>query len=122
MTLIRKQINKMKELEKLVYQALGEASMCWSEVPRGIFQSDVAVEIGKKLISAIQALSQSEWIKVEQRLPDDDEWYQVSNGKEVYTLPHIYRENEGWLDYHGFPAGQKITYYRLIDLTPPQTK
>lgn len=50
----------MKELEKLVYQALGEASMCWSQVPKGIFQSNKAVEIGEKLIKAIQALSQSE--------------------------------------------------------------
>lgn len=37
--------------ESAVFQALGAASMCWSKVPSGIFESDRAKEIGDKLCS-----------------------------------------------------------------------
>lgn len=43
----------MSTLEELVFQALGEASMCWSEMPKGVFDSDHAKEVGEKLLMAI---------------------------------------------------------------------
>lgn len=88
----------MKELEKLVYQALGEASMCWSQVPKGIFQSNKAVEIGEKLIKAIQALSQSEnkpitkeeieyRIKEEFKKHKELDWAKIAASKIYALLP-----------------------------------
>ena len=41
------------ELEEAVFQALGEASMCWSETPSGVFEDVRAMEIGNKLVAAI---------------------------------------------------------------------
>lgn len=43
----------MNRLQELIFIALGEASMCWSERPSGVFESDRAVEIGNKLIQDI---------------------------------------------------------------------
>jgi hypothetical protein len=45
----------MNELEALVFQALGQASMCWSETPKGVFQDQQVVKIGENLIAAIKA-------------------------------------------------------------------
>ena len=40
------------ELKEVLFQALGEASMCWSETPKGIFKSDRCKEIGEEVICA----------------------------------------------------------------------
>jgi|SRR5579872_1949731 len=40
-------------LETMVFQALGEASMCWGERPRGVFDSTNAKRIGDELIAEI---------------------------------------------------------------------
>jgi hypothetical protein len=37
-------------VESAVFQALGAASMCWSETPKGIFDSTRVKEIGDKLL------------------------------------------------------------------------
>ena len=41
--------------EELIMTALGEASMCWSETPKGIFDSTRAARIGKKLLEDIKS-------------------------------------------------------------------
>lgn len=35
--------------KEVIYQGLGEASMCWSETPKGIFDSLKAKEIGERI-------------------------------------------------------------------------
>lgn len=49
-----------EKIKESIHIALGEASMCWSETPKGEFQSNKAIEIGNKLIKditeAIQAI------------------------------------------------------------------
>ena len=40
---------------KLRMEAIGEASMCWSEVPTGVFESTKAIEIGEKLLQNIKS-------------------------------------------------------------------
>ncbi len=44
----------MEALRDAVFQALGEASMCWSETPKGVFDSEQAVKIGDALLMVIQ--------------------------------------------------------------------
>lgn len=46
----------MKKLETLVFEALGEASMCWSETPNGVFQDSKAKEIGDRLLQALTSV------------------------------------------------------------------
>jgi len=41
-------------IESAVYQALGAASMCWSETPAGIFNDRRAGEIGLELLKLIR--------------------------------------------------------------------
>lgn len=43
-----------KTLENKVFEALGEATMCWSETPKGVFDSTKAKEIGSRLMKDIQ--------------------------------------------------------------------
>ena len=38
-----------------VFQAIGEASMCWSETPKGIFESSRAEKVGNDLLLAIKS-------------------------------------------------------------------
>lgn len=42
-------------LKEQVLQALGEASMCWSLTPPGVFDSAKAQEIASRLLAAIDA-------------------------------------------------------------------
>jgi hypothetical protein len=43
----------MDQLEAMVFQVLGQASMCWSEKPGGVFDSEQAMRIGYTLINAM---------------------------------------------------------------------
>lgn len=40
---------------ELIMTALGEASMCWSETPKGVFDSTKAIQIGEKLLEDIKS-------------------------------------------------------------------
>lgn len=40
--------------KQLIFEALGEASMCWSQTPLGIFDSTAASKIGDKLIKNLE--------------------------------------------------------------------
>jgi hypothetical protein len=48
--------NPESNLERAVYQAIGAASMCWSEPPDGVFDSERAEQIGKQLLLQIKSL------------------------------------------------------------------
>lgn len=44
----------MKELKILIFQALGQASMCWDNIEKaGVFQAEKVQIIGDKLIADI---------------------------------------------------------------------
>lgn len=43
-------------IENKVNEALGEASMCWSETPKGVFESSRCLEISKKLVLGINEI------------------------------------------------------------------
>ena len=40
-----------------VFSAIGEASVCWSEIPKGIFDSTRAKKIGDDLIKFIESIA-----------------------------------------------------------------
>ena len=42
---------RIEEIREKVFQALGQASMCWDMTPVGVFDSDRAKRIGEELIS-----------------------------------------------------------------------
>ena len=41
------------DLRSAVFQALGSASMCWDEIPTGVFDSEQASEVGEALLAFI---------------------------------------------------------------------
>ena len=46
-------MNKEK-LREIIFISLGRASMCWSEIPRGVFDSTTAAELGEEIVKAIE--------------------------------------------------------------------
>jgi len=44
----------MKKAREVLGEAIGEASMCWSEIPKGIFESDRASKIVDHALLALQ--------------------------------------------------------------------
>ncbi|MCK9570862.1 hypothetical protein M0R72_18070 [Candidatus Pacearchaeota archaeon] len=46
----------MDNLKELVYQAIGQASMCWDEIPKGIFDSTAASNVAETLCKQIEEL------------------------------------------------------------------
>lgn len=62
---------KNKELKNKVFEALGEVSMCWSETPNGIFDSEKAKEIGERLLKDIaEEWGNSELVNIKS-IPDN---------------------------------------------------
>lgn len=50
-------LEKLEErMTTLVYESIGEASMCWTETPKGVFDSDRAKNIGDRLMNEILPL------------------------------------------------------------------
>jgi hypothetical protein len=56
--------NSMHTYEKIL-QAIGEASMCWSEEPKGFFDSEKAIKIAKKLYLEVMDIKFKEGNKSE---------------------------------------------------------
>jgi hypothetical protein len=52
-----------KDLEMQVFSAVGEASMCWSETPSGLFDDSRAAAIARELITAIEGAVADAWDK-----------------------------------------------------------
>jgi hypothetical protein len=44
----------LNDWNRLIMEAIGEASMCWSEIPTGVFDSSRAIKIGEKLLQDIK--------------------------------------------------------------------
>jgi len=45
-----------KEIEHKIYESIGEASMCWSEIPKGVFDDVEANRIGLELMTLVDKL------------------------------------------------------------------
>lgn len=58
--------------EELIMTALGEASMCWSETPSGVFDSTKAAQIGKKLLADIKSGPSSATLNPSQEKHNED--------------------------------------------------
>ncbi len=43
-------------LRELVFQAFGQVSMCWEPIPGGLFQSEMAVQVGDDLCANLEML------------------------------------------------------------------
>ena len=69
----------MEEAKQKVFESLGQASMCWTETPKGVFKSEEAERIGEELLDFLShAIDQTiAAVRVEKEEPHDkecDEW------------------------------------------------
>ena len=49
-----------EQISEKVFESLGMASMCWDELPRGIFESTKCKKIGEELINFIHQIRQDD--------------------------------------------------------------
>lgn len=52
-----------KTFSELVGESLGRASMAWSEVPTGIFDSDKCLELQSEIVNAHRHELKASWVK-----------------------------------------------------------
>lgn len=52
-------MREVKTLKQIIGEAVGEASMCWSERPTGVFDSERASRIVDKVWNAITSEAQA---------------------------------------------------------------
>lgn len=48
-----------QEVEEAIHQALGAASVCWSETPQGVFDSTRCKQIGAELLDIVISYAQT---------------------------------------------------------------
>jgi len=48
-------LDVLNDWKSLIMEAIGAASICWSETPKGVFDSTKALQIGEKLFENIKA-------------------------------------------------------------------
>jgi len=51
-------MNDIERIKEEIGTAIGEASMCWSETPKGVFDSDKAIKIISKLFDEFLIMHQ----------------------------------------------------------------
>lgn len=64
-----------KKLENKVFEALGEVSMCWSETPKGVFDSSNAERIGSELMKEIKDDLPNAINVLQKYLREDEDYY-----------------------------------------------
>lgn len=47
-----REIMTEEKLKEIIFQNLGQASMCWSEIPKGVFDSTKAEKLGYEIMQA----------------------------------------------------------------------
>ena len=47
--------NLVEEIATTINEAIGEASMLWDEIPKGVFESDKAIQLSERTMEAIRA-------------------------------------------------------------------
>lgn len=57
--IVEKQLKtkQMKEIKTKVFESIGEASMCWSETPKGVFDSERAKKIGDEIMELFKSIT-----------------------------------------------------------------
>lgn len=79
-----------KTLQNKVFEALGEASMCWSETPTGVFNSLKATKIGEKLMEDIyNEVKKTALAFAEDRRIEREILLKIKSYKETEILFHI---------------------------------
>ena len=55
-----------EKLKEIIFQNLGAASMCWSEIPKGVFDSTKAEKLGYEIMDAISIYIIDEFDRINQ--------------------------------------------------------
>jgi len=102
-------LNKYKETYKLGFDGEYSKYLAISEDDFGLVATDI-----------IQSLQQSEWVKVEERLPKYNQYCLITYPKAPIPLTAIYKGESSWLgiDTEIWLAKEDITHWMPLP-TPP---
>ena len=75
--------NNIDEDQSLVFQAIGEASMCWSNLPTGVFESTRAKQIAERILMRIDGLKKIATLYA-MAIPAKDKASQLSGDDEEF--------------------------------------
>lgn len=53
-----------EKLKEIIFQNLGAASMCWSEIPKGVFDGTKAEKLGIEIMEAITFYINDEYERI----------------------------------------------------------
>lgn len=93
-----------QELSKCVFEGLGQVSMCWSETPKGVFQSTEAGTIGDRIMDKARAI-----VKDELDINND----LARTG--IINIKHRLDEGRGCNTYEGYTAEIEKLINELYD-------
>lgn len=52
-----------EKLKQIIFTNLGQASMCWSEIPKGVFDSSKAEMLGYEILEAFAKLLEDKLLR-----------------------------------------------------------
>lgn len=55
-----------EKLKEIIFQNLGAASMCWSEIPKGVFNSTRVEQLGNEIIESVCIYIKDEYERINQ--------------------------------------------------------
>lgn len=55
-----------EKLKEIIFINLGAASMCWSEIPKGVFDSTRAEQLGNEIIESVCIYIKDEYERINQ--------------------------------------------------------
>lgn len=61
-----REIMTIEKLKEIIFMNLGAASMCWSETPKGVFNSTKAEKLGHEILEAMACYLEDEYKKLNQ--------------------------------------------------------
>jgi hypothetical protein len=82
----------------IILETIGEASMLWSETPRGVFESGKAFELGERIINQIEAAQSAEIKRLEgELLPMIEAWDFIrENGQLIECDCMVADDDDRW--------------------------
>jgi len=82
-------VSEKRDFRTMVFENLGRASVCWDELPRGVFDSTKCQELGMEIVTAYGSLMR-EALKLRRAIRESDDC-----GEAVRTFDKFLAEQGG---------------------------
>ena len=111
----------MEKIKQAIYEALGAASMCWSETPKGTFDSTKANKIGEDLIQKLYPeLPQKEEIFMDRLIKErgelHDKFFKLTSFLDTGEQNVVSKIGQTQFDYLLNQHNSMANYLLMLDL------